>query len=167
MKYEEILTLANKFAEKQENTMLVDEFLRKFRAILNEMEGDYMTLRIKGFPKIDLVELGGIYHNLLEIFKRYDKNFSKETIDRFEYYIQNNRVFINKLENKIQKFLKNNKVKFDPNKSFSQARVHSLKLVIELFNDAKNFLSSKRNESLLNEKEEYMPFAGPDNVTKH
>lgn len=177
MSYSKVITLGDKFADKkeikdQENShRFYEEFRRQFRALLNEMEGDYMTLRIKSFNRASLQELGRLYHNLLEMFKRLEPSEPSLTASRLVHYVTSHPIqaIINKLESEIHPFLKSNEVEFEPGTSFRQVSVDSLKKLQHLASSAHRHLETytKVPESkLLSEKEIYNPSAGFTDKTR-
>lgn len=126
MSYQKVLSLANKFAQDDHN----DLFVRKYKALLSEMEGDYMTLRIKGLDRPILHEFGKLYHNLFEIFKSApDTSVIMSILSRF---LSQHTSMIHKLDETIQDFLKQNQVDFIPGASLKQAEIHSLKKLFGL-----------------------------------
>lgn len=160
MSYQKVLSLANKFAEDIQN----ESFTRRFRSLLNEMEGDYMTLRIKGLDRPALHELGKLYHNLFEIFKFNHDNSALPAI--FTRFVSQQMKSIHKLNTTIQDFLQANQVDFLPGAGLKQSEVHSIKAIFDL---AKITLPTEIGlppKQLQNEKETYKPFANPNDSTK-
>jgi hypothetical protein len=159
MSYQKVLSLANKFAQDIQD----ESFSHRYRALLNEMEGDYMALRIKGLDRSNLHELGKLYHNLFEIFKSSPN--SSAMIATLSRFVSQNAESISKLNSIIQQFLKDSQIEFISGPGLKQAEVHSIK---KLFNLSKTTLPSmmvQPSEQLLNIKEEYKPFAGPGDKT--
>jgi|SRR6185436_983535 len=177
MSHKKIVELAHKFAKKtvmfnheqimkaEKLNMYFEQFKRDFRALLNEMSGEYMSIRIKGIDSYILKEFSTLYHNLLDYFKRFDDQYPYESLQRIVNYVfsKSFRSTITSLNNNIQQFLKENEVDFIPRKGFTQARVESLTKLIALINSAHNFLLTSTptetsiEDRLQNEKEDYIP----------
>jgi hypothetical protein len=186
MSYKKVLELANKFAQKTslqgfEHQKMIqkdqiqeffEQFKRHLRGIINEMDGDFMTLRIMGYPRPQLKELGTVYHGLLEKANRLSDQQPLESTQEVVSFIfsKSTRILINTLEASIQHFLKNNRVDFTPGAGLTHARVDSLKKTIALVTHAQTFLSSQTSETmnvnLSTSKEEYNPAYTQEGGTK-
>lgn len=183
MSHKKVIELAIKFAEKtvmlghkQVNTdknNQLDDFIKQFKALLNEMEGDHMTIKIKRIDYSIQKEFNKLHHNLLELFKRIDNDNPEDGVQRIISFVflKSTRTIINSLNLTIQKFLKENEIEFIPSKNFSQPRFESLKNLIKITTNAHNFLNSQKtispdSEQLKNEKEQYVPISGGNDTTK-
>lgn len=186
MSHKKVINLAIKFAQKtiafdrtQEKIIqqekfytFFEQFKKHFRTILNEMDGDYMTLRVKGINRTILKEFSHLYHELLELFKKFDDQHPKESTQHIVNYVfsKSNRNTINFLDTSIQQFLKRNEIDFIPTSGLSQARVDSLKDLITLVTSTHNSLNTIspiiNQDKLINEKEEYQtPTSGRSDIT--
>lgn len=170
MSHRKILKLANKFAlktvmfnkqiqsEKNADDFL-KEFSRKFRSILNEMEGDQLALRIKGINKASLMAFNKLYKELLEIFKTFHDNLSEQDIQKIINYVFNkhNRIIIKTLNDAIQQFLSENQETFHPSMTFKPLRVDSLHKLRDLIVETRSFIINKpalpTEESIQNEEQ--------------
>lgn len=186
MSHKKILKLAIKFAqkiitsdynnqEKEQFFEFFESFKKNFRALLNEMEGDYATIRIKGIDKNILKEFGNFYYNLLDLFKMFDDQHPKESIQRLISYVftKSNKEFINLLNYKIQEFLKENEIDFLAGTKFSQVKINSFKNLVTLVTSAHKFLNNPtfvttnlNDEKLKSETNDYTPLAGSHDTTK-
>ena len=180
MSHKKILELAKKFAstynsdelKKEKIITFFERFKQHFRILLNEMEGDYMTIKVKGIDKNILKNFHNLYQNLLEFLKKFDDKLPIENIITY-IFAKPNRLLINTLNDNIQNFLKENEINFLPNNRFSQAKVNSLTNLLKLIISAHRFLNDNQqitvdthHEKLQNEKEDYTPIGGSIDTTK-
>jgi hypothetical protein len=160
--------LAAKFAEKLASHF-AEEFPSRFRALLNEMEGDYMTLRVIGFHRASLVSFGELYQSLLSIRKQFDRSNPMLSMSRLVNYGESNNVkhLLNKLIPEITKHLKASAIDFSPHQNFSQPRIESFGKLFDLVRDSKEFLvSHSENDGfykLKSENDEYNPNGAGEN----
>lgn len=184
MSHRKILKLAVKFAQKiiitsdynlqAEDKKIVEDFKQQFRALLNEMEGDYVSLKIKGINKNILKKFSHLYYNLLDLFKIINDQYPKESMRRLVNYVlaKDTKSFINELNYEIQGFLKEDEVDFDVGTGFSQVQINSLKKLVNLILLYHKILTQPfptvnlHSEKLKNETTDYVPFAGPIDTTK-
>ena len=169
MSYKKVLELADKFAETKDGNhkVFAEHFRGQFRALLNEMEGDYMTLRIKGFDRAFLKEYGRLYQNLLDLLKRFNHAEPLDSMRLIVSYVNTKatKTLINHLEHAIRNFLLNNRVAFTPGHGFSRARVNSLSLLLKLANEARSFIAGARRKPADQEEEE-LPMGGSNDLTR-
>jgi len=121
--------------EKELNDQLLklsvvrDEVNKDFTRILNQMEGDLLTLKIKGFSKLELKEFVKIFYELVSLRKRIASFAVYDGIQQIVDLI-NSKEFqaqISTLNLSIQHFLEENQIYLDaPNKLLQQASVKSL-----------------------------------------
>jgi hypothetical protein len=180
MSYNNILKLAQKFSvkianeEKQSAKEYFEIFKSELRAVLNEMEGDLLTLRVKSADRSILKELSSLHQNILSKFKNLDNDQPRESMENVLLYLfsKNVKPGLIILNTTIQKFLQENEIDFAPHSSFSQAKIESINKLFKLARVTENILSqnTKSNdfntEQLKSEKEEYSPSAGAVDVTK-
>jgi hypothetical protein len=137
MSHKKVLELAHKFAERSRNEQFQDqrdmlekfsdEYLTKFRTILNEMEGDLRVLREKEFNKSQWKEFGLFWKELIEIYKAYDEKNPYEGAKQLLLFVTSKpkETFIRNLNSDIQKFLKEKDNDFAS--GLHHAQVNSLK----------------------------------------
>jgi hypothetical protein len=181
MSYNNILKLAQKFsikiAEEANNSKLeIQEYFNKFkselRSVLNEMDGDLLTLRIKGADKNLLKSFKDLHQILRDKFKSLNDSQPLESIDMVLVYLFSKAVktLLINLHAEIQKFLKSKEIDFTPHSGFSQVRVNSINNLLRLAYTTKNTLSQKsklvETIPLKFEKEIYAPSTDAANVTK-
>lgn len=146
MSFNRILELAQKFAEMEEPynqkhklELFYDDFYKKFRTVLNEMEGDIFTIKEKGIDKNILREFAILWKSLIDIFKRIDENQPYESATRLIYFVEskNNKHDISKLNQSIQHFLKKNELNLS-SPLMQNSRVDSIR---ELFDVVEHLVS--------------------------
>lgn len=132
---------------QQEKERLLDfksQLNTQFGNILNELEGDLLTLRIKKFPKEDWRELVKLHRQLLDFKKSLldDKPYAaaQKIID-----VVNNRNIKAKLttfNHIINHFLENNQVDLEsgPNSGLKQVSVNSLTKLQEFAQKLRNYM---------------------------
>jgi len=152
MSHRKVLELAKKFAEKslneqhQQQREKLEEFSYNFtdkmRAILNEMAGDLLTLKEKGYDRTQWKQLGNLYQRLIDARKDFDHNKPYVSSERIINFIFSKEIFniIQALHSSIQKHLKENEVDFGASKTLGQARVDSLQKLIKLMHSAKDYI---------------------------
>lgn len=181
MSYYNVLKLAQKFSVKladaanQPNIQIqehFEKFKHELRSILNEMDGDSMTLRIKGADRSILKELGTLQQNLREKFKMLDDSRPAASMENILLYLfsKNVKTSLLNLHIAIQKFLKEHEIDFAPHAAFSQARVESITNLLKLAHITRNALQQQSTvvapTPLKSEKEVYNPSAGAQDGTK-
>lgn len=180
MSYYNVLKLAQKFsvkladaANKPNDQMQehFEKFKRELRSILNEMDGDLMTLRIKGADRNILKDMGMLQQYLREKYKMLDDSRPIESMENILLYLfsKSVKLLLVNLHTAIQKFLKENEVDFEPQAALSQARVESITNLLRLAHMTRIILSqqsSTASEPLKSEKEVYNPLVGAQNSTK-
>lgn len=154
MSYQKLIALAEEFAQKtmmpredeevilrrEKERHFFEKFQNQFRALLNEMEGDYISLKVKELDRPILQEFGKLFRNLLEIYKKFNNLYPFGCVRRLINYVQDNHSLIIKLNNAIQKFLKENQIDFGNSSKLQQVRVDSLLLLNKLAMYAKSFM---------------------------
>lgn len=116
--------------ERERLSQFLEQIKVRFTRILNEMEGDLLTLKIKEFPEDDWKEFAKLYKHLIQInkslidYKPYQA--AQKIIDLVSS--RDMKAKINTLDHIIQHFLHNNTVDFggNSNSQLKQASVHSL-----------------------------------------
>lgn len=148
MSHRKVLELAKKFAEKNLNEQYQQQrerleefgydFTDKLRAILNEMAGDLVTLREKGYDKTSFKQLANLYQNIIELRKNFDYYRPYVSVERIAEFIFSNDMLkiIKHLDYTIQKHLKENEVDFGTSKVLRQAKVESLGKLTRLVYDS-------------------------------
>src|SRR5574339_527552 len=142
MSYKKVQELARKVTESaldkqyQEQRIMLekfnDNFQRKFRANLNEMEGDLFTLKERGFDRNSWKELGLFWRHLIELYKQYNENKPYESVQKLIDFLTNQKTFLVRIIPAIRTHLKNTEVDFKPSKMLQQARADGLKNIILL-----------------------------------
>jgi phosphoglycolate phosphatase-like HAD superfamily hydrolase len=145
MSHKRVLELAHKFAETSLNDKhqaqrvrletFTDNFTRKLRASLNEMEGDLFTLKEKGFDRKLWKEIGQFWRDLIEIYKHYDEKKPYESAKKLIEYLKSKGSWLVMVIPTVRKFLKENEVDFGASTVLQQARVEGFKKVIMLAQD--------------------------------
>lgn len=186
MSYKKVLELADKFAQKtilhahdpqkliQQGKVqeFFEQFKRHLRAIINEMDGDIMSLRIMGYPRPTLKELGTVYQGLLEKSNRLNDQQPLESVQEAVSFIfaKSTKTLMNALEESIQHFLKGNQVDFASGGELTHVRVESLKKAIALATHAQGVLNSLAATTTKNvdstSKEVYNPAYNQQGGTK-
>jgi AraC-like DNA-binding protein len=160
MSFKKVYEIAEKYAAKtiiadneekfQSQKEKLAEFFhltdRKLSAILNEMQGDLLTLKYKGFPKNEWKELFKIHQevvnlrNTLDSFKIYES--AQKIIDTISE--RSFRARLNTLEVIIQHFLKSKEVhpKNYTGDQLQQSKVNSLKNLVLFTNELKEYMQS-------------------------
>lgn len=184
MSYKKVMELSKKFAKKtylfnndndiiQQHQLLpiFIEFQKQFRALLQEMHGDYRVLKIKGMNQHILQEFAELYHKLIELYKQIDEDQLHENINKLINFVLSvpTTTLINILNINIQKFLKDHEVDFISGKVIQQVKIQSLQKLLEIINNINHKMKNiQDNESfyrLLTEKEEYNPSAVKEDKT--
>jgi len=126
-------------AEEERLSTFKEQIEDNFRSLLQEMEGDLLTLREKNYPREEWKEFVKIFQNLVklrkEVFEHHPYEAARLIINTITDRAFNAR--LNTLEMSIQHFLKENQIQFDSIDELSQSAVHSLQK-LRLFADGIN-----------------------------
>jgi hypothetical protein len=163
MSYKKVLEVAKKFADAQEARNLnqkfqeqrvrtnhfFDAFIKQISETVNMIEGDYYTLKLKGFDADTLKIMAKLLSNLQDYRKHlYNKDRDLSTFDIYpkvqklvSYVLdRNNLAVIDNLEFLSQHFMKNNQVEFLPSKMLTQSKLNGLKLLKRSILAAKEYM---------------------------
>lgn len=130
-------------AHKEKLDKFAYETIRKLGAIINEMEGDLFSLKHKGFPKKEWVELGKVYQELILLKKQLRLNTPFENAHAIIATL-GDRMFkarVETLDVIIQHFLQRNQVEGITGPTLMQTRVDSLSKLSALHKQLERFLS--------------------------
>lgn len=156
MSHKKVIELAKKFADKtvvhninyakMKHQAAFEEFKRKLRMVLNEMSGDHLTLRIKGFDRSLLKEFAKLYDLLLELIKGFDDENPRQSTQRIVEHMSNANItsFMGLLNLKINNFLDENQVDFRPSPGLTQVKVNSLSNLKQLIDDGHQLLNNSQ-----------------------
>lgn len=116
-------------AERERLSKFYDQIEREFTQILNEMEGDLLTLKVKEYPRPELKEFIKVFQYLIQL-KKHALNYRPyEAAQQIINFI-NNRGFkaqIAALNMSAQHFVQNTQVDFDQSLGrLHQASIKSL-----------------------------------------
>lgn len=178
MSFAKVLELSNKFTKKllkyaDHQKVDFDDFAQELKALLNEMRGDFLTLKYKGYDRSKLVIFNKIYEELLNILKTINDNQPKFGIRRFVmmFHEKDMKNLIKHTNEDIQKFLKENEIEFTSGPKMRQAYVDSLNKIIQLADKYQLAIGVKEPEpvelkSIKSEEEDVEPTASENDVTK-
>ena len=142
-KYQELIQHIEKYAQMaDEKTPAVvskhkdlDKFFwaftQKLHSIVNEIEGDILTLKLQGFNKHMLQLIMKIHEAIGTILRELNEDNALILADKLIKYVSNNAVLDN-LSFLIDKHLEGKKVDFIPHQMLGVAQVNGLKKLKEL-----------------------------------
>lgn len=150
--YVNLMSLLKKIAQQSQNEKFLKQremikvfssnYQVKFRTILNIMEGDLFTLRAKEFNKKEWEEFGILWRELIEIYKSLNDDKPYENCDKLISFYKMKQSFIENLDKKIQRFLKENKLDFMSGRVLVHPKVKSLWELEEFVNYIKHDMES-------------------------
>lgn len=158
MSYQKVLKLAQQFNEKirneqfsqqrQKMEQFSNDFMSKLYSVINEMDGDVATLKEKEFDQNSIKKLHILLQKILGFYKNFDEKKPYVWAEKLIQYIISPDIFpiIQSLNINIQKHLKENQIQFLPSNKLSQARVDSIKNLLNLLFHTKDYM--KKNPLL-------------------
>lgn len=155
MSHKKIVELSKKFAElninekfnaqREKMSIFSDEFYASFRRILNEMEGDIMSLKYKGFEISTLKQFNGIFHNLLNISKEITSDNPYHAAKKLNEFLSDKMV-LNNLK-KIISLIKETLQSDNFGENLPGLKIDSINKIAKLNEFVKNYMA---NNPLLN-----------------
>lgn len=150
MSYKKVQQLADKFAntsydedqisKNNKTDPHANNFLRKLRMALSELEGDLVVLKYRGFNKTQWKELGLFWRNCIEIYKAINEQKLDEGIQELADLVKDKKEWLIQMLPAIQKQLKETEVDFTPGPYLTQARADGLKELLKVINDGAEHL---------------------------
>lgn len=119
---------------QDQRTRLLDffeDFKRKLRRITNEMGGDLFVLRERKFDRHFLKKLISVYQNLIEIYRKIDKDKPYIAAEKLARYVLDESS-IDELEYILVKFVEDTNVDFAPSNLLQHPQITSLTALKEL-----------------------------------
>jgi hypothetical protein len=153
MSHLKIQQLANKFFQKLEKTAdfnsqreqdekFQQDFQKQFRSLLNEMEGDLVSLKHKDLDRSVWKQFALLWKNLLEIYKNNNMQALVDYVNELSA-----KSVIENLQAAVQQHLQDTAIDFG-GKLLSQLRVESLRNLINLSQMGQEFFRQSPEDNV-------------------
>lgn len=152
MSHKQVLKTAIKFAQKQNEQFKAqreklekfsDAFMKKFRTIITEMEGELFVLKQKNFNIDQWKKMSQLWRQLIEIYKKFDDDHPYNGAKELVNFISDRSIsdMIAKLNNNIQKHLKENKIEFGKSSMLKQVKINSLRNIVIFASNTESYMN--------------------------
>ena len=130
------IILSKKFIKKYagvKEKLYLESFTSKFRPILNEMEGDIMTLKIMSFNNNYLKLFNSIYRDILFLFKNINDTNYQESLKNLINFVTNDKMrnMLKHLQIRIDQFILDNSIEFSDHPRFTVVKIQSIRSLID------------------------------------
>lgn len=161
MSHKKVQQLANKFAntllknkfQKIADDQFSENFFKKIRTALNEIEGDLVVLKYRNFNRAQWKELGDFWQTCNEINKYVED--ATDGIKEFTDFLKEKKAWLAKIIPAIDQHLKSTEVDFAPGAGLLQARADGLKELIKVIEEGNEYI--QKNISTRDQLETWKP----------
>lgn len=152
MTHKKVIELANKFAnqhnkEWQDQRERLESFYydtsKFFRTLINEMDGDLLTLKQKNIHPDVIKMFSDITHKLISLYLDIDPEHPYKGIDNLINWTESKetKVLLENLEFLIKEYLFRGKIDFEQTPHMKHPQVQSIKRLLAVIPKLRNFMN--------------------------